>query len=416
MEMTTSSKGIDLLHKTLWADTPLSEVTSIETCPNNGNIALISTANQVSTFDYRTGSIIQSLTIPIGDRVVSASFHPSGKHVLIATQHSIQLANVLFDGLVLFWRTSSPWQFVDAKFNSRGTLFAAISGASIIVYDFINSNEVSSIKCSSSTKALSWGLNCTIFAVSREGQSIYKYDALTGKIATQYNLEEGKVVAHTSANDKLILVTSNSSIIFLNQDMSKVDKTVSVEEEYTLNGALCVSSDGLLFVGMHHRDNVNATVVRIFSSDDRSDYYDQQLDEKVNIMQLSHNDRYLLTNNALYQIHDRRASSNQYITSLDMSSSSLEEDAFDETDEQTEHLVSTNFVESVLDLLNDLESRVTERELMNELQIRSTHNAHTEEITAIKESFNKEILELEKQRAELIQEKRTMLKNQQTSS
>ena len=53
---------------------------------------------------------------------------------------------------------------------------------------------------------------------------------------------------------------------------------------------------------------------------------------------------------------------------------------------------------------------------MNELQIRSTHNAHTEELTAIKESFNKEILELEKQRAELIQEKRTMLKNQQTSS
>ena len=63
--------------------------------------------------------------------------------------------------------------------------------------------------------------------------------------------------------------------------------------------------------------------------------------------------------------------------------------------------------------MNDLESRVTERELMNELQIRSTHSAHTEEITAIKESFNKEILELEKQRAELIQEKRDMMKNQQ---
>ena len=97
-----SSKGIDLIPKSSWADTPLSEVTSIETCPNNGNIALMSTANQVSTLDYRTGSIIQSLTIPIGDSVVSASFHPSGKHVLIATQHSIQLANVLFDGLVLF--------------------------------------------------------------------------------------------------------------------------------------------------------------------------------------------------------------------------------------------------------------------------------------------------------------------------
>ena len=63
--------------------------------------------------------------------------------------------------------------------------------------------------------------------------------------------------------------------------------------------------------------------------------------------------------------------------------------------------------------MNDLESRVTERELMNELQIRSTHNAHTEELTAIKESFNKEILELEKQRAELIQEKSDMMKNQQ---
>ena len=152
------SKGIELIHNASWQnDSAVSSI--IELCPTS-SLAVRANLNQVASFNYLKGddedetSIV--LTLPPGDTITSLSFHPSGKHILVATQDTLQLANVLVDGVSPFWK-AYQLSVTECKFNLRGSLFAAICGTSIVVYDFINGKKVVQIKSSASLKSLDFG-------------------------------------------------------------------------------------------------------------------------------------------------------------------------------------------------------------------------------------------------------------------
>jgi len=342
------SKGIELIHNASWQnDSAVSSI--IELCPTS-SLAVRANSNQVSSFNYfKEGdedATSITLTLPAGDTITSVSFHPSGQHILIATQDRLLLANVLVDGIVPFWE-AYHLSVSECKFSVRGTLFAAICSTSIVVYDFINGSEIVRIKsCATSLKSLSFGQNCSIFALSttaEEGMStLCKYDALTGETSASYKSEDD-ILAYALANDtKPIILSSNNSVIYLNKELNQ-SKIVSIENEYSLSGAICVSSEGLVFVGLQCKDS-RSSIVRIYSAVG-GDYYDEPIKETlINTMHISFDDKHLVINNSSYQIKDNRISS-AYITSLDTVSSAVEED---ETDNQEviQLLVSNSYVET----------------------------------------------------------------------
>jgi len=408
------SKGIELIHNASWQNDAASS-SIIELCPTS-SLTVTANSNQVLSFNYLKGVEDETsiaLTLPSGD-ITSVSFHPSGKHILIATRDELQLANILVDGIVPFWK-AYHLSITDCKFNLRGTIFAAICGTSIVVYDFTNGIEVIRIKSSAaSINSLSFGQNCSIFTVStndEEGTSaLCKYDALTGETLAEYKSEDN-ILAYALANDtKPIILSSNNSVVYLNKELNQ-SKIVSIEDEYTLSGAICVSSEGLLFVGLQCKDS-QSSVVRIYSAVG-GDYFDQPMKDIVlNAMHISHDNRHLLVNSSLYQIKDNRISSS-YITSLDNVSASVEEEEAD--NHATQLLVSTKYIKTKKETIEDLQSRVTEREVMNEVQLRQRSIAHTDELNTIKESYNTEMRKLEQQRDELLQRKQEMIKEHQSN-
>jgi len=418
------SKGIELVHNASWQnDAAASSI--IELCPTS-SLALTANSNQVSSFNYLKGDEDETsivLTLPPGNTITSLSFHSSGKRILVATQDTLQLANVLPSTpvalallFVPFWE-AYHLSVSECKFNIRGTLFAAICGTSIVVYDFVNGTEIVRIKskATSSHNSLSFGQNCSFFAISTkddEGTSaLCKYDALTGETLASYNSNDNTILAYALANDtKPIILSSNNSVIYLNKELNQ-SKIVSVEDEYTLSGAICVSSEGLVFVGLQCKDS-HSSVVRIYSAVG-SDYYDQPIQETIiNSMNISFDNNLLMVNNSSYQIKDNRVSSS-YITSLDTVSSAVEED---ETDNQAAQLlISNSYVESKKDSIKDLQSRVIEREVMNEVQLRQRSIAHAEELNTIKESYDTEMRKLEQQRDEMLQRKQEMIQEHESN-
>ena len=173
------SESIELIRKSSWDTSELDEPSIIETCCPGRNLALVASSNQIAIFDYLQCKVAQSLRIPRGDCICSASFHPSGNHIIVAFKDKLQLANVLVDGIAPFWEAHVE-SCIDCKFNRRGTIFAAICGKSIIVYDFLNGREICTIDCNGTdfTK-LKWGANCTALVVCEEGLHFCKWDALT---------------------------------------------------------------------------------------------------------------------------------------------------------------------------------------------------------------------------------------------
>ena len=111
----------------------------------------------------------------------------------------------------------------------------------------------------------------------------------------EYSHDGGHILAYTVASaGKVLLLSSNNSIVYLNREM-KQNKTIPVSDEYILTGTICVSSEGLVFVGMHDRKDKQRTLVRIYSAVG-GDYFD--IKEKVNVMEISTDDKYLITNTA----------------------------------------------------------------------------------------------------------------------
>ena len=396
------SKTIELTHLSALDANAIDEPTIIDTCIGRNNLALLASWNQVAVYDHQQGNLVQSLRVPLGDKICSASFHPSGNHLLLAFSDRLQLANVLVDGIQIFWEEYAV-SCTDAKFNRRGTIFAAIiCGSRIEVYDFLKGEKMVTISCSDTVLAkLSWGVNCTLHAVCDEGQRLCKWDALTGTKLAEYNSEDGSIIAYTVAdNGKAIIAKRNGSIINLSVDL-KSTATRQVGEEYILTGTINVSNEGLVFVGLCHRDH-QTRLVRIYSAVGE-DYFDHYQEERVRVMTLSPDSTHLLTNKSIFQVQDRRGYS-QYITGcLDLSG--LEDEANNNTTNQAELLMSTTHLEAKDAQLVDLQSKLNEVQIMNELKLRSVQQTQSEELTRLKDSCNSKLAKLVEQKNQLLQEK-----------
>ena len=126
-----------------------------------------------------------------------------------------------------------------------------------------------------------------------EGLRLRKWDALTGSKLAEFSCEDGwptghtggRIIAYTvTATCKVIILSSNGSIVYLDREL-KHAKTVTVAKEYILSGTVCVSNDGLVFVGMRSRNDKQAAL-RIYSAVEEL-YFDQVIEENLNTMEIS---------------------------------------------------------------------------------------------------------------------------------
>jgi hypothetical protein len=123
------SSQIELVPKASWDADTFGDPLVIDTCPTK-RLALIASLHVVALWNCVTGEVEQHIRFP--EKISSASFHPSGNHMLIGFSDKLRLANVLVDAVETFWEVKTRL-CVDCKFNKRGTHFATISGLSIEV-------------------------------------------------------------------------------------------------------------------------------------------------------------------------------------------------------------------------------------------------------------------------------------------
>lgn len=342
--------SIEIIRKTSWG--ARDEARVIETCPGKPTAALVASPHRLVVRDFFEDGEA-SLQGVLGD-VRAASLHPSGDHVAVATARELLLANVLVDGVVPFWKVDLDDPCVDCKFSRRGTVFAAICGGSIVVYDFIKRKEICKIDCGCCEGAafaeLKWGANCAVHAVCKEG--IVKWDALSGEKLAAYASENKKILAYVVTSDnKTLVASSDNSITYLDRDLKR-SRRVEIGEELVLSGAISVSNENLLFVGVHRRGDAENAMIRIYSAVGE-DYFDRPV-LVGRVMEISANGRFLITNNAVFEIKDRRGYHNQYITS---SEDLTDDENCDENCSDQILLISTSHFDSKMDLLDALKSR-----------------------------------------------------------
>jgi hypothetical protein len=375
---------IELVPKASWDADTFGDPLVIDTCPTK-RLALIASLHVVALWNCVTGEVEQHIRFP--EKISSASFHPSGNHMLIGFSDKLRLANVLVDAVETFWEVKTRL-CVDCKFNKRGTHFATISGLSIEVYDFIQGRKITIIEShGSSFRNLQWGNNCVIYATSDDRSLLCRWDALTGEKIGEFSNVNVEILDSVITNEgKAILSTLSNSIVVLNSELVRTIE-IHVEDEFELLGPIAVSNEGFIFASMLHKES-QLPIMRVHSGEK---HFDQNLSSSAPyVMSVSRDDKFLITGSTLFAVKDRRRYNQSIITAFDRQ----EEDVFSE--DCKEVFVTSNYIENQEALLHDVQSRLTDLEALIELEVKTAQNEYDEGVKALQEHNNNKLSQEQK--------------------
>jgi len=373
-------KSVELIEKSS-LDRSVLKPSIVSTCSSHHTAFVVSDDRSTGAiWDYMRGKILS--TISFQDKVSSTSFHPSGRHVLLGFPDRLQICNILFDGIECVWEAKARL-CVDVRFNISGNLFAVLcsSGLKIEVFDFMYGKVINTIDCVDvPLRNLRWSENCSIYATCEDGYHLYKWDALTREKNSVFSSSTAQVIGYTVGRHcSVTMVCNDNAIKFFDEDL-KCTSYIQVDDSL-MTGCVCVSTDDLVFVGMRRRDNVNFVRVYTITGDSLLDHI---VNEAICTMNISHDDRFLLTSNAVLQVRDRRGFSQTIITATFDSTNvvdHIEEDAV------TDVMISRSYRDARDAVLNDLISRRKEVEMMNEVHLQKAREIEIDDLKAVKGKF-----------------------------
>lgn len=374
------------------------EIVSIDTCPAKPYI-LISSWNHLSIWNLFNNTIEQSTYFD--DRIVAASLHPSGNHVLVGFSDNVMLANVL-DGQIQVFHDIKIRKLVDCRFNSAGTLYAAACWSSIEVFDFISGAKINSIKCNdASVGGLCWGPNGRLFVRQNCG-SIHGYNAVAGETIGEFNVDHERILDVAVTSEGNVVATSSSNkIVVLNSDLKPL-RDIVVGNGLKLTGSIVVSSD-LAFVIARSRDGLSA--LEIITLEGQEQHHNAVVGTEINILEVSFDGKVLLTNEGLLVVKDIRRHNTSMITTI---SELTEELVYEQC---SDVLVSLSRIEDQIALLQDAKSRLSDLEMMIALESKTTADALATKVREIQDMYAQELRKARLGLAELKQEEEVARKD-----
>lgn len=371
-----NNQTIELVKKFSWDETVKvpDEVIAVDTSTKKS--ILVATANQVSLFNSR-GAVDLRTSFP--EKICCVSLHPSGNHVVLgSSQERLLLANILVDQIRVFHEIKTCC--TDLKFNLTGSVFSVIVGQSIEVYDFISGAKINLITCDKFFDRLRWGFDCQMYATSKDNKLLCHWDAISGKSMSEFQ-DTGILGVAITVEGNVIVTSSSNSIFILNSDLT-IKSKVQIDESFVLGGPIAVSDEGLAFVFMRNQEtSVNVDFLKIISLVGQ-EQFDQPMNETIHVMTVSSGR--LITNNSLYSIKDHRGINQSIITAVEIEESKHEEDSSDV-------LTTSAYLEHQAATLQDVRSRLTDLEILIDLEFKSTKDQIASSMEKQAESNSREL-------------------------
>eukprot|EP00956_Cyclotella_meneghiniana_P005553 scaffold7143_cov71-Cyclotella_meneghiniana.AAC.3 len=277
------------------------EIIAVDTSQAKRSI-LVASANQVSLLNSRGAVVFRT---PFPEKICCASLHPSGNHLIVGSQEKFFLANVLVDQIRVFHEVKT--RCTDVKFNLTGSVFSVIVGQSIEIYDFISGDQINVIRCNTFFHGLRWGIDCQMYATSKDNELLCCWDAISGKST--------------------------------------------------------ISDEGLVLACMRNRDT-NRSFLKIISLDGQ-EQFDQPINETIQLMTVSSG--LLLTNNSMYSIKDHREINQSIITAFE----TVEMDQSKHVEDCSDVLITALHIEHQAATLQDVRSRLADLEILIDLEYKS---------------------------------------------
>ena len=342
------------------------EIIAVDTSQAKRSI-LVASANQVSLLNSR-GAV--DFRTPFPEKICCASLHPSGNHLIVGSQEKFLLANVLVDQIRVFHEVKTCC--TDVKFNLTGSVFSVIVGQSIEIYDFISGDQINVIRCNTFFHGLRWGIDCQMYATSKDNELLCCWDAISGKSTSVFQDSVSGIldVAITSEGNVLVASSSHNSIFILDSDLAQtpsqertIQSKMQIDNSFILSGPIAVSDEGLVLACMRNRDT-KRSFLKIISLDGQ-EQFDQPINETIQLMTVSSG--LLLTNNSMYSIKDHREINQSIITAFE----TVEMDESKHVEDCSDVLITASHIEHQAATLQDVRSRLADLEILIDLEYKS---------------------------------------------
>ena len=243
-------------------------------------------------------------------------------------------------------------------------VFSVIVGQSIEIYDFISGDQINVIRCNTFFHGLRWGIDCQMYATSKDNELLCCWDAISGKSTSVFQDSVSGIldVAITSEGNVLVASSSHNSIFILDTDLT-IQSKMQIDESFILSGPIAVSDEGLVLACMRNRDT-KRSFLKIISLDGQ-EQFDQPINETIQLMTVSSG--LLLTNNSMYSIKDHREINQSIITAFE----TVEMDESKHVEDCSDVLITASHIEHQAATLQDVRSRLADLEILIDLEYKS---------------------------------------------
>lgn len=349
---------------------------------------VVTSQNKAAIWNCITGQQEQQSSFPT-EQILSASLHPSGNHVLLGCHDKLILANIAAYEILIF--ADIKFKCLDCKFNRAGSLFAAIRGQIIEIFDFITGEKISVIECGDTSFCnLQWGNNCRLHAISHDEMRCW--DSVNGKMTAEFIVTNGQIIGSAiTFEGNAVLALSTNSVSILNHSL-EITSEFAIGDSFELTGPIDVSDEGLVFVSIRNQ-NTKETSIRIISIVNKHQF-DTNLggSTAINMLMVSRDGRFLLIDNAMFTVKDRRGYNQSIITSSDLIEEPLT------IKEKSDVLVTSSYVEKQSAILKDAKMRLADLEMLIDLELKTTKD---QVISSIREQRKAKVNELTQASSEL---------------
>jgi hypothetical protein len=224
-------------------------------------------------------------------------------------------------------------------------------------------------------------------------------------MTAEFIVTNGQIIGSAiTLEGNAVLALSTNSVSILNHSL-EIASELAIGDSFDLTGPIDVSDEGLVFVSIRNQ-NTKETSIRIISIVNKHQF-DTNLggSTAINMLMVSRDGRFLLIDNAMFTVKDRRGYNQSIITSSDLIEEPLT------IKEKSDVLVRSSYVEKQSAILKDAKMRLADLEMLIDLELKTTKD---QVISSIREQRKAKVNELTQASSELdvLRQEREVTKQQ----
>ncbi|CAN0368637.1 unnamed protein product [Ectocarpus sp. 12 AP-2014] len=348
----------------------------------------------------------------------SLAMHPSGLHLVVGFTDKLRLMNLLMDDIRTYHEVSIK-QCREVKFSNGGSMFAAVNGNVVTIFDFNTYDKLADLRGhNSKVRHLYWGgQDQTLVSCGQDG-AVYQWDVDEAKRLGEF-VQKG-----TTYSSSMLIVSADLRQLYPVPPPSTKESVFTVGNDRVLKelevpdlqvikelnagvtlGQIALSnSEHMMFAGTSESGRPGC--VRAYSFPLTGDYLEYAcVGTPVTRLCITHDDQFLLAADEasclfVFDVRDRQ--------DRGQAGSKLGGGELQPLAASEEILVTRSNLEDKNALMVELKNKVDELALHNEYQLRLKDMNYSEKIKEITEKYTQD-LEQSKNKFDLLREEKSDL-------